>query len=150
MPPAAIPIPPDSQAKVGPNRLRKHQTSRLPSIDEKDVKLETIDDISQSTYGRELSIIEECKPVIYPPFGQPLQRELLLDPFGLPLSPQPIPDEKDPLIWSHGRKMNVLAHISIMSFLSQFLATSIVSQFALEYVQLMIPSLQVFGIFTIT
>jgi hypothetical protein len=102
--------PPGSRAKPGPNRLRKHP--RLFSIDEKD----------------EDNIGDDPDPVRSKPatIGQPFQRETLLDPFGLPLSPQPIPDERDPLTWSHGRKMGILAHISILSFLAQFLANSIV------------------------
>jgi hypothetical protein len=61
------------------------------------------------------------------PFGELPQRELQLDPFGLPLSPQPLEDPLDPLTWSRWKKIKVLIHISIMSFLSQFLAMSIVS-----------------------
>jgi hypothetical protein len=99
----------DSRAKSA-KRLRKHP--RLFSIDEKDEEI-----VEDSMPGSIRS-----KPVI----GHPFQQEILLDPFGLPLFPQPIPDERDPLTWSHGRKMNVLAHISIISFLSQFLANCIV------------------------
>jgi hypothetical protein len=108
-------IPSESRAKPGPNRLRKQP--RLFSIDEKDE--EKIDDPTPEP--------TQAKPVI----GHPFQREILLDPFGLPLYPQPVPDERDPLTWSHGRKMNILAHISVMSFLAQFLANSIVSNRAL-------------------
>lgn len=64
--------------------------------------------------------------------GEPLpERELQLDPFGLPLSPQPLGDPLDPLTWSRWKKIKVLVHISLMSFLSQFLAMSIVSTPAL-------------------
>jgi hypothetical protein len=59
--------------------------------------------------------------------GRPTTREIELDPFGLPLSPQPLRDPKDPLTWSQKRKICILIHVSIMSFLSQFLAMSIVS-----------------------
>jgi hypothetical protein len=60
--------------------------------------------------------------------GEPLpERELQLDPFGLPLSPQPLGDPLDPLTWSRWKKIKILIHISLMSFLSQFLAMSIVS-----------------------
>jgi hypothetical protein len=59
--------------------------------------------------------------------GRPPTREIELDPFGLPLSPQPLRDPKDPLTWSQGKKICILIHISLMSFLSQFLAMCIVS-----------------------
>ena len=104
-------IPSESRAKAGPNRLRKQP--RLFPIDEKDEERAENQSLESSPW----------KPTI----GPPLQRAILLDPFGLPLFPQPVPDERDPLTWSHGRKMNILAHISIMSFLSQFLANGIVS-----------------------
>jgi hypothetical protein len=104
--------PPNSRTKTDRSRLKKQW--RLFSIDEKDE--ERIDDpVIEPTRLKSVTV------------GHPFQREILLDPFGLPLSPQPIPDERDPLTWSHGRKMGILAHISIMSFLSQFLANSIVS-----------------------
>jgi hypothetical protein len=100
------PSPATPKAIPGPNRLRKQP--HLVAIDEKD----------ENDLGAD--------PTRWKTVGRPIQRPILLDPFGLPLSPQPVPDEKDPLTWSHGRKMNVLAHISVMSFLAQFLANSIV------------------------
>jgi hypothetical protein len=62
----------------------------------------------------------------FSPFGEPVERELKLDPFGLPLEPQPLDDKDDPLSWSQRRKISVLILISLMSFLSQFLAMAIV------------------------
>ncbi|KAF2675338.1 MFS general substrate transporter [Microthyrium microscopicum] len=57
----------------------------------------------------------------------PPRRPTKLDPFGLPLEPQPVPDDNDPLTWDQRRKVNILILISLMSFLSQFLAMDISS-----------------------
>jgi hypothetical protein len=62
------------------------------------------------------------------PFGQPLQREVIFDPFGLPLLPQPLPDKQDPITWSQKKKIIVLLQVAVFSFLAQFLAMCIVSE----------------------
>lgn len=51
---------------------------------------------------------------------------LKLDPRGLPLSPQPTDDPKDPLNWNRWLKLMVLAEVSIFSFLALFSASLIV------------------------
>lgn len=51
---------------------------------------------------------------------------LKLDPRGLPLSPQPTNDPKDPLNWNRWLKLMVLAEVSIFSFLALFSASLIV------------------------
>jgi hypothetical protein len=114
-------------------------SNALPKIEEKDAEISRYEIIStpesgSGTLGSNSSDAQSRSPSdeevvkeYYPPFGQPIQRELELDARGLPLFPQPLPDENDPLTWSKRRKFNVLIHISLMSFLSQFLAMSIVS-----------------------
>jgi hypothetical protein len=67
---------------------------------------------------------EEHKPI---PFGRPVEREILLDPFGLPLSPQPLPYSRDPLNWSKKKKFWILIQIALQAFLAQFLSNCIVS-----------------------
>lgn len=49
-----------------------------------------------------------------------------LDPRGLPLSPQPTDDPKDPLNWNRWLKLMVLAEVSLFSFLALFSASLIV------------------------
>lgn len=51
---------------------------------------------------------------------------LKLDPRGLPLSPQPTDDPKDPLNWNRWLKLMVLAEVSLFSFLALFSASLIV------------------------
>lgn len=54
------------------------------------------------------------------------RRALKLDPRGLPLSPQPTDDPKDPLNWNRWLKLMVLAEVSLFSFLALFSASLIV------------------------
>ncbi|KAL6697017.1 MFS general substrate transporter [Trichoderma pleuroticola] len=54
---------------------------------------------------------------------------LKLDPRGLPLSPQPTDDPKDPLNWNRWLKLMVLAEVSLFSFLSLFSASLITPAF---------------------
>lgn len=51
---------------------------------------------------------------------------LKMDPRGLPLSPQPTDDPKDPLNWNRWLKLMVLAEVSLFSFLALFSASLIV------------------------
>jgi hypothetical protein len=51
---------------------------------------------------------------------------LKLDPRGIPLSPQPTDDPKDPLNWNRWLKLMVLTEVSIFSFLALFSASLIV------------------------
>lgn len=53
-------------------------------------------------------------------------RPLKLDPRGLPLSPQPTDDPKDPLNWNRWLKLMVLVEVSLFSFLALFSASLIV------------------------
>jgi MFS family permease len=115
----------------------------LPSIEEKDVELQRFEYMSSSeaeTVGtgggessssgspsrteqmdRDSTLLKEY----YPPFPQQRPRELVLDPSGLPLSPQPLEDERDPLTWPFRRKLGILIQVALMSFLAQFLANDI-------------------------
>ncbi|OPB41848.1 MSF permease [Trichoderma guizhouense] len=54
---------------------------------------------------------------------------LKLDPRGLPLSPQPTDDPKDPLNWNRWLKLMVLAEVSLFSFLALFSASLITPAF---------------------
>jgi hypothetical protein len=57
----------------------------------------------------------------------PLDRTVVMDKFGFPLSPQPLDDPRDPLTWSPAVKIRILIQISLLSFLSLFTAYAIVS-----------------------
>ncbi|KAM0253121.1 hypothetical protein ACHAQJ_007397 [Trichoderma viride] len=54
---------------------------------------------------------------------------LKMDPRGLPLSPQPTSDPKDPLNWNRWLKLMVLTEVSIFSFLALFSASLITPAF---------------------
>ncbi|KAF2019827.1 major facilitator superfamily transporter [Aaosphaeria arxii CBS 175.79] len=56
-------------------------------------------------------------------------QNLRLDPYGIPLSPTPASDQKDPLNWSAGRKYVLFAVACYSTFLCTYLTTSPVATF---------------------
>jgi hypothetical protein len=130
------PFPEDLSTGRRPKKPKTVQAAPiLPAIEEKeaDIKIQQFfveDSSPESTVFSDTAPDKEKYIHLQDPLspGEPLpERELQLDPFGLPLSPQPLGDPLDPLTWSRWKKIKVLIHISLMSFLSQFLAMSIVS-----------------------
>ena len=63
-----------------------------------------------------------------------------MDPRGLPLSPQPTDDPKDPLNWNRWLKLMVLAEVSLFSFLALFSASLIVRVLSLDQIMSFINS----------
>ena len=132
---------PDHQSSTGGRKTRRGKSPlptqpNLAPIEEKDkdgdIKVQELSsgDTSPEFLKPSPNVLQnEKQDELQDPFGELPERELQLDPFGLPLSPQPLGDPLDPLTWSRWKKIKVLIHISAMSFLSQFLGMSIVSNY---------------------
>jgi hypothetical protein len=116
---------------------RTIRNSRLSAIDELEIHESKTPDYNKDFYSTgdfeldRMSLARSNLSSVYstnelPPFGKPIPTDTRLDPFGAPLEPQPVDDENDPLTWTRKRKLIPLLLISLMSFLAQFLAVSVV------------------------
>lgn len=118
-------------SRPGAARLRSTSYLELPVIEEKDGDVEVKVNSSDSTFGVAVTppTGDKYTSVTKTPFLGTLVRgrEIQMDKFGFPLSPQPLHDPKDPLTWSKVTKLKILIQISLLSFASLFTAYTIVS-----------------------
>jgi hypothetical protein len=117
-------------------KLRPITPGALPPIEEKDgevgvrVRPDGEESFSNSSLIETSDANGKERFMLTPSDGErPPHREVVMDKFGFPLSPQPLDDPRDPLTWSKAVKIRILIQISLLSFLSLFTAYAIVSAY---------------------